>query len=422
MKKFLTILLTIAISVACVASLTACGGKTEKDSAGNSADGTLNYANVKVALITLHDENSTYDKNFIDAFKAACAAKGLTNAQYSITSGIDESAACYDKAAEYADDGYNAVFADSFGHESYMLQAAKEFPNVQFYHATGTHAHNEGQANFHNAFASIYEGRYLAGVAAGLKLQEMYETGKLTSKQFKVGYVGAFPYAEVISGYTSWFLGVKSVIDTMEGATLNMEVRYTNSWYDEAAERETANALIGMGCVLISQHADSMGAPSACETADIPNVSYNGSTEANCPKTFIISSKINWQPYFEMMIDAAAGGEAVPADWTGTIATGSVQVTALGAQAPAAGTQAKLDEVLAQLNAGTLKVFNCANFTVDGEHLTTRLADVIDAGDYVPETEAIKTENGVTYFAESFYRSAPYFDIIIDGINSVVVG
>ena len=425
MKKILALVLVVAMSLACALTFTACGNKGSGKNSGQSGDsgsgeGGGNEINVKVALITLHDEKSTYDKNFIDAFKAACAAKGLTEDNYSITSGIDESVACYDKAAEYADAGYNAVFADSFGHQSYMLQAAEEFPEVQFYHATGTTAHTDGVANFHNAFASIYEGRYLAGVAAGLKLKEMYENNDLQSNAFKVGYVGAFPYAEVISGYTSWFLGVKSVVDEMEGATLSMEVRYTNSWYDETAERETANALMDLGCVLISQHADSWGAPSACEERIIPNVSYNGSTEENCPNTFIISSKINWQPYFEMMIDAAMGGAAVPTDWTGTIETGSVEVTALGKLAPAAGTADKLAEVKAQLQAGTLKVFDCSKFTVGGVNLTSYLADVDDYGDYQPETNVIMTEGAVTYFAESYYRSAPYFDIIIDGINSVV--
>ncbi|MBR1891384.1 MAG: BMP family ABC transporter substrate-binding protein [Clostridia bacterium] len=433
MKKVLALLVAAVLSVTLVVSLVACndkgnGNTLEKVYENVIANGDPTQAtgyvegtnkDIKVALITLHDENSTYDKNFIDAFKAAIAAKGLTEANYAITT-ADEKAECYDKAAKFARDGYTAVFADSFGHESFIMQAAEEFPDVQFYHATGTHAHTEKDLpNFHNAFASIYEGRYVAGVAAGLKLQSMYETGALTTKNFKVGYVGAWPYAEVISGYTSWFLGVKSVIDTIEGATLNMEVRYTNSWYDETAERTTAQALIDMGCQLISQHADSMGAPTACETAGIPNVSYNGSTEANCPNTFIISSRINWQPYFELMLNAAMGGSAVPNEWTGTFASGSVELTALGATAPAAGTQQKLEAVIAQLEAGTLKVFDCSKFTVGGKKLTSYTADVDDAGDFKGETEVVKTEGGVTYFAESYYRSAPYFDVIIDGINAV---
>ena len=295
-----------------------------------------------------------------------------------------------------------------------MIKAAKEFPEVQFCHATGTKAHTEGLSNYQNAFAAIYEGRYLAGVAAGLKLVELYgdAEGKVSDANAKIGYVGAHPYAEVISGYTSFYLGVKSVV---ENAT--MEVRYTGSWYDETAEKTTAEALIAAGCKLISQHADSMGAPTACETAGIPNVAYNGETGKN---TFVIASRIDWVPYFEYMLDCAMNGKDIDTDWIGTIENGAVKVTALGTAA-AAGTQAKLDEVTAKLKDGSLKVFDCSTFTVKGEHLTQYLADVDDAGDYVPETNVIKTEGGVTFFDESAkeFRSAPYFDIIIDGINVV---
>ncbi len=396
MKRILSLILVVAMLACGMLVFASCGGKNPGD--------------VKAALIALHGESSTYDKNFIDAFKAACQNKGLKEENYTIITDIREDTACYNAAADFADSGYDIVFADSFGHEQYMIQAAKEFPNVQFCHATGTKAHTENLSNFQNAFASIYEGRYLAGVAAGLKLLELYGAD-ITAAEAKIGYVGAFPYAEVVSGYTSFFLGVRSIVPNA-----TMEVRYTNSWYDEPAEKATAEALIAAGCTLISQHADSMGAPTACENAGIPNVAYNGTTGKE--NTFIIASKINWVPYFEYMLDCVIKGEDIVADYTGTIATESVQITVLG-NAAAAGTQAKLDEVKAQLNAGTLKVFDCSKFTVGGANLTTYKADVDDAGDFVPETEVIKTENGVTYFAESVYRSAPYFDLRIDGITEV---
>ena len=398
MKKILSLILVVVLLLGCCASFAACnkGGKDPGE--------------VKAALIALHGTSSTYDKNFIEAFKTACQNKGLKEENYTIITDIPEGTECYDEAANFADEGYDVIFADSFGHEAYMLQAAKEFPNVQFCHATGTKAHTENVANFQNAFASIYEGRYLAGVAAGLKLLELYGDD-ITDEEAKVGYVGAWPYAEVISGYTSWFLGVRSVVPNA-----TMEVRYTNSWYDEPGEMATAEALIASGCKLISQHADSMGAPTACENAGIPNVAYNGTTGKT--NTFIIASKINWVPYFEYMLDCVINGEDIKTDYTGSIATNSVVVTELGAAA-APGTQEKLDEVKAQLQNGTLKVFDCSKFTVNGQHLTSYKADVDDAGDYVPETEVIKTENGFTYFAESYYRSAPYFNIIIDGITVV---
>ena len=395
-KKLLSLVLAVVMVLGAVFTLSSCNDKKD----------------IKAALICLHGDSSTYDKNFIDAFKQACANKGLTEENYTIITDIPEGTECYDKAADFADNGYDVIFADSFGHEAYMIQAAKEFPEVQFCHATGTKAHTEGLKNYQNAFASIYQGRFLAGVAAGLKLVELYgdAEGKVSDENAKIGYVGAHPYAEVVSGYTSFYLGVKSVV-----ANVTMEVRYTGSWYDETAEKTTAEALIAAGCKLISQHADSMGAPTACENANIPNVAYNGATGKN---TFVIASRIDWVPYYEYMLDCVMNGKDIDADWTGTLANGAVKITALG-EAAAAGTQAILDEVAAKLNDGSLKVFDCSKFTYNGEPVTSYLADVDDAGDYVPETEVIRTENGITYFAESYYRSAPYFNIIIDGITVV---
>ena len=411
MKKFKKVLALCLAALLVVGCFAACGG-TETPEEKPADDAAAEK--IKVALICLHGDSSTYDKNFIDAFKLACENKGLTADDYTIVTDIPEDTKCYDQAADLAE-SYDLIFADSFGHEPHMIKAAKEFPEVQFCHATGTQAHTAGLDNFHNAFASIYEGRYLAGVAAGMKLVELYgdAEGKVSDENAKIGYVGAFRYAEVISGYTSFYLGAKSVV---ENAT--MEVRYTNSWYDETAEKTTALALIDNGCKLISQHADSWGAPTACEEKNIPNVSYNGSTEEKCPNTFIIASRINWAPYFEYIIDCVQNDKAIDTDWTGSISTGSVEITALGAAA-AKGTQEKLDEVKKGLQDGTIKVFDCSTFTVEGKELTSFIADVDDAGDYKPETEVVETENGITFVNESAKRSAPYFSMIIDGITAV---
>ena len=397
MKKITALLLVMVM----VFALCACG--SDKPANGGSDEA----AELKVGFIFLHDENSTYDKNFMDAAKAACEAKGV---QYELRTNIPEGQECYETAADLADGGCGLIFADSFGHEDFMIQAAKEFPDVQFCHATGTKAHTEGLDNYHNALASIYEGRYLAGVAAGMKLNEMIESGKITADQAKMGYVGAYPYAEVKSGYTSFYLGAKSVCPTV-----TMDVTFTNSWYDQTLENEAANKLIENGCVLLSQHADSMGAPSACEQAGVPNVSYNGSTIAACPNTFIVSSRINWEPYFEYIIDCAMNGKAIDTDWTGTIATGSVELTEVNDAVAAEGTQDAIDEAKAKLESGETHVFDTANFTVKGETLTSYQADVDDMGDFKPETEVIKDG----YFHESEFRSAPYFDIDIDGITNL---
>ena len=342
----------------------------------------------------------------MDAAKAACEAMGVDYVQ---KTQIPESKDCYDAAVALIEtDGCDVIFADSFGHESFLIEAAKKYPDVQFCHATGTQAHTAGVANFHNAFASIYEGRYLAGVAAGLKLNEMIEAGKITADKAKMGYVGAFTFAEVMSGYTSFYLGAKSVCPTV-----TMDVKFTGSWYDEKAEKEAAQALIAGGCVLISQHADSMGAPTACETAGVPNVSYNGSTLAACPNTFIVSSRINWQPYFEYMIKCVQEGKAIDTDWTGTIETGSVVLTDVNTSVAAAGTVEKIAEVKAKLQSGEINVFDTANFTVGGKAVTSFVADVDTDNDFTPDTEVLK--DGVIY--ESDKRSAPYFNLEIDGIT-----
>lgn len=395
MKKLIALLLAVAM-LFCFAG---CG--TKDTNSGSDAKSDL-----KVGFIFLHDEQSTYDKNFMDAAKAACKAMGV---EYAQKTQISESKDCYDAAVELVEvEDCDIIFADSFGHESFLIDAAKKFPEVQFCHATGTQAHTAGVANFHNAFASIYEGRYLAGVAAGMKLNEMIENGEITADKAKMGYVGAFTFAEVMSGYTSFYLGAKSVCPSV-----TMDVKFTGSWYDEQKEKEAATALINGGCVLISQHADSMGAPTACETAGVPNVSYNGSTLSACPNTFIVSSRIDWTPYFKYMIECVQNGKEIDTDWTGSIATGSVVLTDVNENAAAKGTADKIADVKAQLEAGTLNVFDTANFTVNGEKLTTYMADVDTDADYTADTEAIK--DGI--FEESEHRSAPYFNVEIDGIT-----
>ncbi len=412
MKLFKKILVLALAAAMAVGVLAACGsnggnggGGSTQPAGGDDAEGK----SVVAGLICLHDENSTYDLNFINGFKEACEAQGLKEGEtYFITTGIPEGQECYEEAVKMVERGCNFVFADSFGHEDYMIEAAKEYPDVVFCHATGTKAHTEGLANYHNAFASIYMGRYLAGVAAGMKLNEMIEAGEFTADEAKMGYVGAFTYAEVISGYTSFYLGAKSICPTV-----TMDVTFTGSWYDETKEKEGAMALINGGCKLISQHADSMGAPTACESAGVPDVSYNGSTITACPNTFIVSSRINWAPYYTYVMEGIKNGTEIDTDWTGSIDTESVLLTDVNSDVAAEGTQEKIDEVKKALLDGSVQVFDTSTFTVDGKELTSYMADVDTDPAYEGDTEAIS--DGA--FLESEYRSAPYFDLQIDGIT-----
>ena len=361
----------------------------------------------KFCLITLHDSNSSYDKNFIDAFNEIGTELGV---DVEIKSGVPEGEECYNAAKEFAESGCKGIFADSFGHEEYILKAAKEYPKIQFAHATGTLAHTEKLDNFHNVFAKIYEARYVTGIAAGMKLNEMIKNNEIKESEAKIGYVGAFPYAEVISGFTAFYLGAKSVCNST-----TMKVRYTGSWYDEQLEKEAAEKLIDDDkCKIISQHADSQGAPNVCESKGVPNVYYNGEN-TQLTKSYLISQKINYKPFFKTFVENTQKGTKMDYDITGSLNDDSVIVYKASSIA-ASGTQAAVDKAIEDLKSNKTKVFDTSKFTVNGTKLTSYKADVDTDENFEKDKEAISDG----YFHESEYRSAPYFDIIIDGIDSVV--
>ena len=359
---------------------------------------------VKAGFLFIHDENSLYDKNFINSAVRSCEEMGIP---YLLKTNIPEGGACYETICDLIDEGCNYIFGDSFGFEDYMIQAASEYPDVQFSHVGGTKAHTAGLDNYHNAYARIYEARYLTGISAGMKLNEMIENGEITKEEAKMGYVGAFNYGEVISGYTAFYLGARSVCPSV-----TMEVTFTNSWYDEALEKECAARLIAKGCLVISEHADSAGAPTACESAGVWNVSYNGSTQEFCPDTYLLSSTINWDPYMHYCLEAMLNNSPIDTDWAGGLTEGSLRLFEIGEKA-SEGTKEAMEEATEKIKSGELLIFDTASFTVNGEHLDSYLADVDTDPDYTPDTEAIK--DGA--FRECSLRSACYFDLNIDGIS-----
>ena len=396
MKKMLAVILALVLCLTAAASL---------------ADG-IAKEDIKLGVILLHDENSTYDKNFMDGAREAAEKLGLSEDQLRFYRNQPESSECAEAAEELIDDGFNVIFFDSYGHQFYTDDVVAGHPDVQFVHATGDLAHVKGYANLANAFAEIYEGRYLAGIAAGMKLKEIQEAGKLKGEVPLIGYVGAYTYAEVVSGYTSFYLGAKSICPDVQ-----MKVQFTGSWYDEKEEKAAAEALIAAGCDLISEHADSMGAPTACENAGIPNVPYNISTYESCPNTYLIFSRINWEPYFEYLLNQVIAGEPVDQDWVGTFATDSVRASDLNEGVAAAGTAEAIEAAKAELAAGTRHVFDtdADNFiTVGGEKLTEAWRPGEGTDGSFAEGTAIVYDG---YFHESQYRSAPYFDAQIDGIE-----
>jgi len=388
MKKFASILLVLCMIL----------GMTASASAVSASD-------IKVGMICIGDENEGYSANHINGLLRGMEALGIAKEQVTFKYNIPETEAAYEAAIDLAEQGCNIIFANSFGHETYIALAAEEYPEIEFCHATGTSAMNAGLENFHNYFAAIYEARYVSGVVAGLKLNEMIESGKITAEAAKIGYVGAYPFEEVKSGYTSFFLGVRSVCPSA-----TMEVKFTNSWGDMALEKEAAEALIANGCVLISQHADTTGAPTACEAAGVPCVGYNISMIPAAPNSALTSSYVNWAAYYSFALENVLAGNTFPADWSAGYVDGAVAVTELNPVTVPAGAAEKVAEVEAALKAGTLKVFDTTTWTVNGETLSTyTTAYGLDGIEMISDG----------YFHESEVRSAPYFGIDIDGITMV---
>lgn len=374
---------------------------------------------LKIGYIVIGDENEGYSANHINALNKAIANLGISSSQTLIKYNTPETEEAYDAAIDLIDQGCNVIFATSLFHESYIMQAAAENPDVQFCHATGTNASLANMPNFHNYFPAIYEGRYVTGIVAGMKLNEMIANGAITAEQAKMGYVGAFPYAEVISGLTAFYLGAKSVCPSV-----TMEVKYTNSWGDNDLESTAASALIDDGCVLLSQHADTTGAPSTCEQRGAYCVGYNIDMTSVAPNTALISSACNWGAYVQYALECVINGTEISSDWSGGFATDAVFVTELNEKIAASGTQEAIDAAIEKLNKGEIKVFDTQSFTVpatqDGSytvdadgHLTSAFA--IDSnGDWVNDSVEAVIDGE---YKESFVRSAPYFAMIIDGIT-----
>ena len=391
MKKIVSLVLVLAMALICSAAF---------------AEGGIPADQIKVGYIYVGDENEGYTAAHYEGAKEMAAALGLDmNTQVTIKYNVPETEVCYDKAIERVDEGCDIIFADSFGHESYLLQAAAEHPEVQFCHATGYQAKGSGLTNMHNYFTAIYEARYVSGVVAGLKLNAMIADGTITEDTCKIGYVGAFPYAEVISGYTSFFLGVRSVCPSA-----TMDVKFTNSWASFDLEKEAAEALVAQGCVLIAQHADTTGAPTACQALGVPCVGYNVSMNEVAPDSALTSSSNNWGIYNTYAVKSVIDGTPIDVDWCQGLAQGAVLITELNEKTVAEGTADKVAEVEAAIIDGSTHVFDTATFTVGGEKLEDLIASNADYAKY----EAYVSDG---YFHESELASAPAFDIAIDGIT-----
>ena len=409
MKKLLAILLSVIM----VLSLVACGDKAQ-DETPNTDDQqqtTEETKTVKVGLICIGDENDQgYTYNFIRGKEAATeqlAAKGI-NVDWVVKYNIGEDSTCEDANIELAEEGCELIFNNSYGFEPFMLKVAPDYPEIQFVGCTNQGSWNDGLDNTHNAFANIYEGRYLAGIAAGMKLQQLIDEGTIKPEEAVIGYVGAYSFAEVISGMTSYFLGARSVCPSV-----TMKVQFVGSWSDATEESNAASALCDLGCKIISQHSDNTTPATMAQSKGAFHTGYNNDMTGVAPDASIIGCRIDWTPYFKHAIECTRDGKAIEADWTGTIATGSVVLTDLNENVAAEGTAEAIADATAKLESGELHVFDCSTFTVDGETLTSAFALDTD-GDFTPDSEEAVFDGA---FHESYFQSAPYFAIKIDGIE-----
>ncbi len=432
MKKFVMFLLVMAMVIVPFAGCSPQAQEQEPPAATeateapdapeapDAAEEPVAQADAKIGVILIHDENTGYDFAHIEGIRKATANVGFSDDQIIWKYNTAEDESCYDTATDLVEQGCTYIISDSFGHQSYMQQAADENPDVTFIAMTGVNAGPSGLKNLKNAFNMTYESRYVSGVVAGMKLAELVADGKVADKNMdadgnvKIGYVGAYPYDEVVSGYTGFYLGVKSIVSNVV-----MEVSYTNSWYDPTAEAEAANALVASGAIIISQHADSTGAPAACEAllnsgTTVYSVGYNVDMLSVAPTAALTSCQNDWSVYYTYVFNCIKNGEEVVTDWAKGYSEGAVMISPLG-ESCAEGTAEKVAEVEAALKDGSLKVFDITTFTVGGETITTAPALDTD-GDFVPDSGEAIVDGA---FADSTLRSAPYFGLRIDGIKEL---
>ena len=428
MKKLMGILLAASM----VFSLAACGSTA--DTAASSAAGTTATAegssdsdnqapDVKVGAIILGDETEGYSAAHINGIKEAAAELGMSDDQIVWKYKIAEGGVTADAAEDLVGQGCNLIISNSYGHQTYMEEEAEKYPDINFVAMTGDFAAISGCDNFYNAFTAVYQSRYVSGVVAGMKVKELVESGTLTPEtqpdsftadgKVKIGYVGAYNYAEVVSGYTAFFLGVQSVYPDVQ-----MEVMYTNSWFDIDKEGAAAEALIANGAVIIGQHADSTGAPAATQKLKDSgkicySIGYNIDMLDTAPTAALTSATNVWKVYYKELFEGAQAG-SIPQDWCKGYEDGAVAITDLGPEV-ADGTAEKVAEVEAALKDGSLHVFDTSKFTVGGETVTSAFATDTD-GDFTPDADEAIFDG---YYHESYFQSAPSFQLRIDGITEL---
>lgn len=400
MKKTLAVILILAVVVCAVFA----NGTKESAPAAKKA--------TKVGMVVINDENDLgYTWNFMNGMNAAVAklnAEGYP-VELVVSRGHLEDATVTDANRELAAEGCVAIFNNSYGFEQFMAPVADEFPGVQFISLTNCGSQLDGRDNTYNAFAAIYDARYVAGVAAGMKLNQLLSEGKI--KNPVVGYVGAYSFAEVISGMSGYFLGIRSVCPKA-----TMIVQFVGSWGDPTLEAAAAEALIAQGAEMISQHSDTTTPATTAAKYGKFHTGYNTDMTKQAPTASLLSCRINWEPYFYTFIKNVIDGKKNPSDYCGTMANGEVCVTELNTAIAAPGTAEAIAQAEKDIISGKVKVFDTSKFTVDGGKKLTSAFAVDTDGNFAPDKyEAVW--DGVFHESYPEFQSAPYFTAVIDGIT-----
>lgn len=353
----------------------------------NAEGEQLSFSNVKVGFVHVGDPSDMgYTYNHDLGTQNMMKALGLSENQVLNKFNISEDDNCAAALRELAEDGCNIIFATSHGFEPYVQEVAAEYLDIQFCHANGYMAPT-GEPNTHNYFGRIHEARYLSGIVAGMKAKEIGNP--------KLGYVAAFPYAEIVSGFTAFYLGAKSVYPEV-----TMKIMYTGSWNDPTKEAQNTQALADAGCGVISQHCDSSAPATAAQKAGIFQVGYNSPMIDVAPNASLTSAVWDWSKYLVFAVTCVVNGETIPPDWAGGLSDGVCNISALNEALIADGSKEAVETARTAIMNGTLQVFAgpLHGFSAEGEEIT------IEEGDY---------------YEESIKASCPSWYYILDGCEVV---
>jgi len=271
---------------------------------------------------------------------------------------------------ELAEQGCDVIFFN--GYSELVMQLAPEYPEVQFCQTSYADLSDKTvPSNYHTFKGEAYQGRYVSGIAAGMKIQQMIQEGSITEDEAIVGFVAAFPTSEVISGYTAFLMGVRSIVPSA-----TMHVCYTETWSSYALEKSAAGQLIDDGCVVVSQYTDTIGPAIACEEAlqekkEVYFVGFNQSMSEVAPGTSLVTARICWEKYILAAVKAVMSNKKIESVVSGHVRgndafagfeEGWVEMVDLNLQVAATGTQEAMDRAIDQFKRGNVSFVFKGNY------------------------------------------------------------